>query len=582
MKQNNRFLKLSLILMLCLLCLCPMHVAAAEQPVKIASFAEPSVQEVMVFEKGTLEEVKETLPETLEAADEQGNPVYIPVTWECVGDYEETSYYYYQFVPVIDEEIYEIPENQEVPYIWLVLSTEESGAWAVTSSSNERTIYKFLVEELDCNFATALGILANLERESSFNPKAKVTSSSGTILYFGICQWGGSRLDNLKSYCSKNGYAYDSVEGQLNFLKYELYGAESRAWSKMQGIEDTQEGAYLAGYNWARYFERCSSVYYEVSAKRARDVYWTNYVTEAPVYRISGADRYKTGLKIADQLKKAFNVDRFENIVVATGTGFADALSGSYLAYVKKAPILLTDGKNIQTIKQYMEHNFDTEGTIYLLGGENAISKSVEEQLSGYTVKRLFGKTRYETNLEILKEADESPKELLVCTGTGFSDSLSASATGKPVFLVEDELNDVQKEYLISINVQKIYIIGGGNAVSTKVEEELSEYAECSRVSGSARYETSVAVAKAFVPKAKSAVLAYSHNYPDGLCGGPLAAALKAPLILAKTEGEKAATEYIASEQIENGFVLGGSSLISDEAVRRIYDLEVSDRITVY
>lgn len=573
--------------MLCLglIYLWSMHVMAeessAEQPVKIASFTVPSMQEITVGEKGTLEEVKDLLPETLEAADEQGNLIYIPVTWECVGDYEETNYYYYQFLPVIDEKLYESPEDQEMPYVWLVLCSEKSGAWAVTSSSNEKTIYHFLVEELECNFATALGILANLERESSFNPKAKATTSDGKI-YFGICQWGGSRLEDLKSYCSQNGYAYDSVEGQLNFLKYELYGTESKAWSKMQGIEDTQEGAYLAGYNWARYFERCSSAYYEVSAKRARDVYWPNYVTEAPVDRIAGVNRYTTGLKIANQLKTALNVNKFKNIVLATGTGFADALSGSYLAYVKKAPILLTNGKNIATIKQYIDKNLDSKGVIYLLGGENALSKSVEEALSGYTVKRLYGETRYETNLEILKEAEESPTELLVCTGTGFADSLSASATGKPIFLVKDELNDVQKEYLNSINIQKFYIIGGENAVSAEIEAELSEYAVCSRISGLTRYETSVAVAKTFVPNAKAAVLAYSHNYPDGLCGGPLAAALKSPLILAMTDREKAATKYISSKKIADGFVLGGSGLISDDAVRRIFDLKVSDRIKIY
>ena len=70
--------------------------------------------------------------------------------------------------------------------------------------------------------------------------------------------------------------------------------------------------------------------------------------------------------------------------------------------------------------------------------------------------------------------------------------------------------------------------------------------------------------------------------WEEGCCGGHLAAALKSPLILAMTDREKAATKYISSKKIADGFVLGGSGLISDDAVRRIFDLKVSDRIKIY
>lgn len=568
---------LVLSLILGVLCLLPMHLMAAENTTEIVSFATPVMQEITIFEKETLEEVHEKLPKVLEAIDEGGKIIEIPVAWECEGDYEGTTYYYYQFVPVIDTEKYDIPKDLEIPYIWLVISEGWNLSRTVTKSENETAIYNFLIDELDCNFATALGILANIERESSFNPKAGASDG-----YYGICQWGGSRLEDLKNYCAEQEYAYNSLEGQLHFLKHELYGTESRAWSKMQDIEDTAEGAYLAGYNWARYFERCAPVYYEVSAKRARDVYWPDYVTEAPVYRIAGADRYKTGLKIADQLKAVLGVDKFENIVIATGKSFADALSGSYLAYMKNAPILLTNGKNIKGISQYIEKNLKTNGTVYLLGGESAIPKEFEMQLTGCTVKRLSGKTRYETNLEILKEAGGNSAELLVCTGKKFADSLSASAAGKPILLVSNVLNDMQREYLDSLDIKKIHIIGGDSAVSTNMETELEAYGSINRIAGETRYETSVLAAETFATDAKSAVLTYSKNFPDGLCGGPLAAALKAPLILTMTGHALAARNYISAEQIESGYVLGGTMLISDEAVRKIYNLKVSDRITVY
>ena len=566
-----------LVLSMGLLCCLPIQLRAAEQSSKITEFITPAMQEVVIREKETQKEVLGKLPETLEALNEKNEIVYIPVQWQCVGDYEETNYYYYQFVPVIDTNNFIISEELQLPYIWVVISPPEKMFRGVTTSSNETKIYNFLINDLKCNFATALGILANIERESTFNPKA--VSPSG---YYGICQWGSSRLNDLKKYCEERGFAYDSLEGQLNFLKHELYGTESRAWSKLQGIEDTPEGAYQAGYNWARYFERCASVYYEVSAKRARDVYWSKYATEAPVDRIYGDDRYKTGFMIADCLKDIMGIERFDNMIVATGKGFADALSGSYLAKQKNAPILLTNGTNNYKLLQYIDKNLKRDGCVYLLGGENALPADMEEHFNNYRIKRLSGKTRYETNLEILKEAGGNMEELVVCTGKKFADSLSASASGKPILLISNTLSDSQIEYLDGLKINHIYIIGGEGAVSSEQEHILKSYGTISRIAGDTRYETSVMVAETFSENAKKAILTYSKNFPDGLCGGPLAAALKAPLILTRTEETVAADRYIQKDTISSGYVLGGSKLISDDAVRNIYELKISDRINMY
>ena len=570
-----------LVLSVGLLCCFSIQLRAAEQSESIMEFITPMIQEVVIYEKETQKEVLEKLPETLEALNEKNETVYIPVQWQCVGEYEETNYYYYQFVPVIDTNSYIISEELELPYVWVLISPEEQMSRGVTSSSNETKIYNFLINDLKCNFATALGILANIERESTFNPIAQYPAK-GDPLYYGICQWGSSRLNDLKKYCEERGFAYDSLEGQLNFLKHELYGTEKKAWSKMQGIEDTPDGAYLAGYNWARYFERCASVYYEVSAKRAKDVYWAKYATEAPVDRIYGADRYKTGFMIADCLKNILGVERFDNMIITTGKGFADALSGSYLANRKNAPILLTNGKNISALLQYIDKNLRKGGCIYLLGGENAVPTEIEKQLKAYHVKRLSGKTRYETNLEILREAGGSMEELVVCTGKKFADSLSASASGKPILLVSNTLSNSQTEYLEGLNINKIYIIGGEGAVSLEQEHILESYGTISRIAGNTRYETSVMVAETFSKNAEMAVLSYSKNFPDGLCGGPLAAALKAPLILTRTEETDAADRYIQKDQIVSGYVLGGDKLISDDAVRNIFELKISDRIESY
>ena len=134
-----------------------------------------------------------------------------------------------------------------------------------------------------------------------------------------------------------------------------------------------------------------------------------NYTpVEEKVTRVFGATRYETAFDAADMLKAQLGVDKFENIVVACGTDFADALSGSYLANQKNAPILLVRNRNqeINQVKDYIKANLTSGGTVYLLGGVNAVPKSMETGLDGYTVKRLAGATRYETSLAIIKEAD--------------------------------------------------------------------------------------------------------------------------------------------------------------------------------
>ena len=120
--------------------------------------------------KGSLNEVLEKLPTSVTGDTESGDHVNVPVTWSCEGDYENTNYYYYLFKASWNKETYDIAEE---PYIWVKIKPDFMVPRAVTSSGNETIIFDYLIDELDCNTATALGILANLERESAFRPTAE-------------------------------------------------------------------------------------------------------------------------------------------------------------------------------------------------------------------------------------------------------------------------------------------------------------------------------------------------------------------------------------------------------------------------
>ena len=74
-------------------------------------------------------------------------------------------------------------------------------------------------------------------------------------------------------------------------------------------------------------------------------------------------------------------------------------------------------------------------------------------------------------------------------------------------------------------------------------------------------------------------MVASAANFPDGLCGGPLAAALNAPLILTVDGRTTEATAYAAELGIVSGYVLGGSSALTDEAVLDVFALESAREI---
>ena len=290
-------------------------------------------------------------------------------------------------------------------------------------------------------------------------------------------------------------------------------------------------------------------------------------------YRISGNSRYETAFQTAEDLKECLGVETFEYIVVAYGRGFADALAGSYLATELNAPILLTEDSFHDEVIDYIDANLSRTGWVYILGGPSTISQSFEDSLNqiGINCARLYGGNRYETNLAILDKAGLNSKTILVCTGTNFADSLSASAVNLPILLVGNTLSAYQEEYLGMFESLNFCIIGGPNSVSERVAEELRAYGTVKRISGNTREATSVLVAEAFCPDPDTVALAYSRNFPDGLCGGPLAYQLGAPLLLVSSGAEALAADYVTESDLTAGIILGGTNSISNETANRVF-----------
>jgi len=310
---------------------------------------------------------------------------------------------------------------------------------------------------------------------------------------------------------------------------------------------------------------------------------WTSY---RGTERIAGANRYETARLIADKKRFMDGNGPYDHAVIASGTDFADALGGSYLANEFGAPILLVnkDPKVIKDTAAEIKQNMKSDGAVYILGGEGAVSKAMETELQALGITRIMrfaGKNRYDTNLKILEYMghNTTPDRIVICSGRDFADALSASATGLPIMLVGDELTLAQEAYFME-NDPFVYIAGGPGAVSEKVENEIANDFgfDHLRLYGANRYQWSMEIAKHFFPHQPwTAVLAYGRNFPDGLAGGPLAYRTAGPLLLVENNNYKPAFWYVFEHDPRQFYILGGPALISDETVERIMNKETGE-----
>ena len=299
---------------------------------------------------------------------------------------------------------------------------------------------------------------------------------------------------------------------------------------------------------------------------------------EAPVERVAGTNRISTALTTSDKLKEVMGVEKYDTIVVADAMSFPDALSGSYLAAATKAPILLYKEGQASVVK-YVRENLKSGGKVYVLGGTASVPDSLLAELSGIDCERVAGSGRLATSLLIIAKADAlrgtKPDKVLICDGRGFADSLSASATGLPILLVNGggSLNADQKAYLESVRGAELYVIGGKASVSEEILTALNAYDAngAERIAGNGRELTSVEVAKKFFPEAKRAALASSLDFPDGLSGGPVAYAMNMPLLLTREAKINVTGDYVNSKGITSGYIIGGESAVPDAIASKIF-----------
>ena len=228
-------------------------------------------------DKPSAEELKAYMPRTLAVhLDDSSDLQQIEVTWEGPADYDDSHYFFYRFTPVWDETKYSLDTDQELPCIWVTFSGTLLEA-PVTESSNEAKVYKYLMSNLHFSKAAALGIMANIEAESDFDPGL---IEAGNNIGYGLLQWSYDRRTDLEKYLSKNGFAPDSIEGQLKYMMVELnQDYYKHILTKLKSVPNNAEGAYEAAYYFCKYYEVPADTEGQSISRGswARDRYWPMY-----------------------------------------------------------------------------------------------------------------------------------------------------------------------------------------------------------------------------------------------------------------------------------------------------------------
>lgn len=188
---------------------------------------------------------------------------------------------------------------------------------------------------------------------------------------------------------------------------------------------------------------------------------------------------------------------------------------------------------------------------------------------------RISGSDRYSTNMDIVESSGLLyPDTAYIATAENFADALAAApaaaANNAPLLLVgKNYVPPRLEQKLIDQHIHKLRVVGGPNAVSQAVVDQIAQdtgVTDVQRYFGGDRFATSRIVAAAAFPSATTAFIATGMNFPDALSAGAPAGKLKAPIILVNGAAgsiDSATAAELTQLGVTKTYLAGGTSVIS-------------------
>ncbi len=194
---------------------------------------------------------------------------------------------------------------------------------------------------------------------------------------------------------------------------------------------------------------------------------------------------------------------------------------------------------------------------------------------------RIAGADRYATALAISRSSHAQAGTVVLTSGEGFADALSASALagayGAPLLLTRPtSLPAGLTGELERLKTRRLVVVGGERAVSAALAAALAGRGlEVTRVAGADRYDTSAAVyrhlnaAPGLPVMSPKPFVARGDRFPDALAAAPLAYGDIRPILLVKpSEAPSSVVGVVSDFAIGSVTVLGGTAAVSDEVLR--------------
>lgn len=194
---------------------------------------------------------------------------------------------------------------------------------------------------------------------------------------------------------------------------------------------------------------------------------------------------------------------------------------------------------------------------------------------------RISGRDRFELAVNMSKEF-ESSDECILINYQAWSDCIVASqiSNGKmPIYFTYS--NSIESKTLNRLKekrYRKIYLVGGTNSISSKVENQLKRMSTVERISGRDRYNSNYKILKG---NERTLIIASGENFADGLVSSTLAQQKNAKIVLnPSTFLTNELKNYIKSNSnLKMVYIVGGVNSISKDVERSINRLTNSARI---
>jgi len=293
--------------------------------------------------------------------------------------------------------------------------------------------------------------------------------------------------------------------------------------------------------------------------------------------RLAGLNRYETAVDIS---QAAFPDDgSVDNVVLARGDDFPDALAGVPLAYDLDAPILLTrTGYLYEDTSEEIER-LGAENA-YLLGGTAALSNNVKEELEdmGLETERFGGANRYDTARIIAEEvAPQGSDTAVIASGLEFQDALIASpyaaVEGYPILLSrQGELHEDTEKALDALGAQKSLVVGNPLEIGDEVLAELPDEAP-ERINNTAHYSNAVEVARYFDTPADEMYVATGEVFADAISGGVLAARENSGILLVGDTVPGEISSYLIEKNMTNVKIFGGEAAVDNNVAKGLSEI---------